>query len=224
MKSMMTTADAAALADDDRRRRRRHEAGARVGRVDRRVRRDAAEAERRGEREGDGEPDHAAEEVALAGRRRRRGDGGLPVRLVDEDGAEVADGVDHAEHEAVVRHHREVRAALARPRRPWCANDALSHSTTAPGVRPYFESIPSGTVRFTFKAGCSGCPSAGVLRDDEGEALPHRAGRAERRALVVVRVAVVQVLAPARVDGDAPSSTRGSDARGWPPTTSLSSM
>ena len=36
------------------------------------------------------------------------------------------------------------------PAGPWCANDALSHSTTAPGVRPYFESMSSGIVRFTF--------------------------------------------------------------------------
>ena len=48
----------------------------------------------------------------LVGGLRGGGDGGLPVGLVDEDGAEVADHVNHAEDEALEREHGQVRAVV----------------------------------------------------------------------------------------------------------------
>ena len=63
------------------------------------VEREAREAERGGERKVDGEPDEAAEHVALVGGGGFGGNGRLPVRPV----AEVADDVDDAEHEGLAR-------------------------------------------------------------------------------------------------------------------------
>mmetsp|Transcript_48449 Transcript_48449/g.116527 ORF Transcript_48449/g.116527 Transcript_48449/m.116527 type:complete len:533 (+) Transcript_48449:67-1665(+) len=103
--------DAAALAHHDRGRGRRHQAAARLLRRELDVERVAGEAERGGEREGDGEPDEAAEEVALVRRGGRGRDGRLPVGLVHEDGAEVAHDVDDAELEAREGEHGQVRAA-----------------------------------------------------------------------------------------------------------------
>merc|ERR1719240_2156593 len=69
---------------------RRHEAAARLARGDRELEGDRGEAHGGGESERDREPDHAAEEVTLVRGGRLGGDGGLPVGLVNEDGAEVA--------------------------------------------------------------------------------------------------------------------------------------
>ena len=76
----MITKFAAALAHHDGRCRWRHEATARLGRVELDVERVAGEAERGGERKGDGEPDEAAEEVALVRRGGRGRDGRLQAQ------------------------------------------------------------------------------------------------------------------------------------------------
>mmetsp|Transcript_7731 Transcript_7731/g.31984 ORF Transcript_7731/g.31984 Transcript_7731/m.31984 type:complete len:582 (-) Transcript_7731:640-2385(-) len=98
-------------AVDVRRDGGRHEARAGLAGVDGELERGGSEAARRREGEGDGEPDEAAEHVPLVRRGGLGRDGRLPVRLVDEDRAEVADDVDDAEHEPRAREHREVRAA-----------------------------------------------------------------------------------------------------------------
>ena len=91
--------DAAALAEQDDGGRGWREAGAGLRRGHLDVERERREAERGGERHGDGEPDEASEQVAAVRRRGARGDGGLPVGLVDEDGPEVADDVHDPEDE-----------------------------------------------------------------------------------------------------------------------------
>ena len=61
-----------------------------------------------GEGEGDREPADTTEEVTLGGRGGAGGDGGLPVGLIDEDGAEVTNDVDDTEHETISGKHGEV--------------------------------------------------------------------------------------------------------------------
>ena len=78
----MITKSAAALAHHDGRCRWRDEATTRLGRFELDVERVAGEAERGGEREGDGEPDEAAEEVALVRRGGRGCDGRLPTQCM----------------------------------------------------------------------------------------------------------------------------------------------
>ena len=58
-------------------------------------------AQRRGEGEEGGETVGAVEEVAVGGAEVARGVGGPPVRLVNEDGAEVDDNLGGAEREAI---------------------------------------------------------------------------------------------------------------------------
>mmetsp|Transcript_26656 Transcript_26656/g.89709 ORF Transcript_26656/g.89709 Transcript_26656/m.89709 type:complete len:400 (-) Transcript_26656:657-1856(-) len=87
------------------------EARARLVCGDGQLQSDGGDAACRGQSKGDGEPDHAAEEVALVRHRRLRSNRGLPVRLVHEDGAKVADDVDDAEHEARLGQHGQVRPA-----------------------------------------------------------------------------------------------------------------
>ena len=110
----------------------RHEARARLcgrdGELDGRGR----DAERRRERERDREPDHAAEHVALVRRGRLGGDGRLPVRLVAEDGAEVAHDVDDAELEALERDHGQVGARVRA--HAHVAHDAAARELLRAGV------------------------------------------------------------------------------------------
>ena len=103
--------DAAALAEQDDGGRGWREAGAGLIRGHLDVERERREAERGGERHRDGEPDHAAQEVALVRRGRARRDCGLPVGLVDKHRAKVADDVDDAEHKAVHGEHGDEGAA-----------------------------------------------------------------------------------------------------------------
>jgi hypothetical protein len=72
---------------------------------------DGGEAHGGGEGERDGKPAEAADDEALDGTLGPGGDGALPIALVKENGAEVADDVDDAEDEATLRRHGEVRAA-----------------------------------------------------------------------------------------------------------------
>ena len=67
-----------------------HEAVAGFRDGDGQIERAASKTERGGHAEGDGEPGHAAQEIALPGRARLARDGALPVALVGEDRAEVA--------------------------------------------------------------------------------------------------------------------------------------
>ena len=60
-------------------------------------------AERRGEGKEGGEPTGTIEEVAVGGAGGARNVGGPPVRLVDEGGAKVANDLDGAEREAIIR-------------------------------------------------------------------------------------------------------------------------
>lgn len=105
--------------------RRRREAGRQPGgdvRRGRRVgvrgegrlvlQRDAGEAQRRGEAERDGEPGEPAEDVRAHRGGGPRGDGALPVGLVQEDGAAAGAELDDAEDEREVGLHRHVAAVL----------------------------------------------------------------------------------------------------------------
>ena len=63
-------------------------------------------------RERDGEPCNAPKEVRADRTRRPTGNSTLPVRLILEDGGEVANDVDDSEDEAVLRAHGEVGAGI----------------------------------------------------------------------------------------------------------------
>jgi len=90
----------------------RHETLTSFVRGDRQVESDGGETHGGGEGEGDGEPNETAEEVTLGGGARLGRDGGLPVRLVDENGTEVTDDVDDTEDDTTLREHGQVRALL----------------------------------------------------------------------------------------------------------------
>ena len=158
----MVTKITAALAHHDARRRRRHEAAARLLRRKLDVERVTGEAERGGERKGDGEPDETAEEVALVRRGGRGRDGRLPVGLVNEDGAEVAHDVDDAELEAREGEHGQVGAA------------AVERAAVRVGRG-------GAMVR---AGGSAGADLDGVEGADEREALVHGRGRADAVALL----------------------------------------
>ena len=90
----------------------RHETLTSFAGGDRQVESDGGETHGGGEGEGDGEPNETAEEVTLGGGARLGRDGGLPVRLVDENGTEVTNDVDDTEDDTTLREHGQVRALL----------------------------------------------------------------------------------------------------------------
>jgi len=90
----------------------RHETRAGFSGSHRQVESDGSETHGGGEGERNGEPDETAEEVTLGGGGRLGRDGGLPVRLVNEDGTEVTDNVNDTEDDATFRKHRQVGALL----------------------------------------------------------------------------------------------------------------
>ena len=91
---------------------RRHETRAGFAGGHRQVESDGGETHGGGEGERNGEPNETTEEVTLGGGGRLGRDGGLPVRLVNEDGTEVTDNVNDTEDDATFRKHRQVGALL----------------------------------------------------------------------------------------------------------------
>mmetsp|Transcript_33576 Transcript_33576/g.85924 ORF Transcript_33576/g.85924 Transcript_33576/m.85924 type:complete len:486 (-) Transcript_33576:225-1682(-) len=102
----------ARLAEEVRGNGWRHQPRPSLSSRQRQLQRNGTEPKGGGQREGDGKPGHATQEVALVRACRPRRNGRLPVSVVTEDRPEVADDVDDAEHRAARRQHGDIGALL----------------------------------------------------------------------------------------------------------------
>mmetsp|Transcript_25840 Transcript_25840/g.55263 ORF Transcript_25840/g.55263 Transcript_25840/m.55263 type:complete len:270 (+) Transcript_25840:2380-3189(+) len=90
-----------------------------------------------------------SQKVSLGGRFWACGDGGLPVRLVNEDGTEVPDDVDDTKHETTTGKHGEIRSIAISLDRTTCIICCVVEGT--------FNGVLGGVDLLTFLFGVGDC-------------------------------------------------------------------